>query len=553
MKATDLMVKCLENEGVQYIFGIPGEENIDLVHSLAASDQIRFVTARHEQGAAFMADVYGRLTGKAGVCLATLGPGATNLLTGIGDANLDHAPVVAITGQAGLERMHKESHQYIDVVAMFEPVTKWAIQIKRPETIPEIVRKAFKLAEMEKPGAVHIELPEDMAEDEIDKNVLPKTELPESVPSAQSMDKALELIRRSQKPFIIAGNGLIRQQASPELQAFAEALQAPVAHTFMTKGVLPADHPLNMYTIGLQMKDYVLCGIHEADLIITVGYDFVEYLPIYWNENPKPIIHIDTRPAEVDEHYPVAAELVGDLKPTLSYLTQNQKGAKAWMPSGDLHQQLKHELAQINGEAASHSGDESNRIKPKTILNELEKIALDNTILISDVGAHKLWIARNYQPKLPNRVIISNGFATMGIAVPGAIGAKLACPDDPVVCITGDGGFLMNGVEIETAKRLGLAFTILVLTDSKYGLIEWKLKNRFDASYGVDFENPDFVRFADSFGIVGMRVNHVAELGATLEKAMSLNELVLVEIPVDNEENLKLSEHLGKLVCRHSS
>lgn len=551
MKATDLMVKCLENEGVQYIFGIPGEENIDLVHSLASSDQIQFVAVRHEQGAAFMADVYGRLTGKAGVCLATLGPGATNLLTGIGDANLDHAPVVAITGQAGLERMHKESHQYIDVVAMFEPVTKWSIQIKRPQTIPEIVRKAFKLAEMEKPGAVHIELPEDMAADDIEAKVLPKTPLPVSVPCETSMKQALELIEKSQKPFIIAGNGVLRRQASKELQAFAEALKAPVTHTFMAKGVLPPDHPLNMYTVGLQMKDYVLCGLHEADLILAIGYDFVEYLPMYWNENnPKPIIHIDTLPAEVDEHYPVAAELVGDIPAALTYLTAHLKGTKEWMPGGELHQKLVQELTHIHKEEASPSAGEGARIKPKTILDEVAKIATDNTIVISDVGAHKLWIARNYQPKLPNRVVISNGFATMGIAVPGAIGAKLACPDDPVICITGDGGFLMNGVEVETAKRLGVAFTILLLNDSKYGLIDWKLKNRFDASYGVEFANPDFVRFAESFGITGIRVNHVTELEAALQKALSMKEIVLVEIPVDAEENLKLSQHLGKMVCR---
>ncbi|MET3292406.1 UNVERIFIED_CONTAM: acetolactate synthase-1/2/3 large subunit [Brevibacillus sp. OAP136] len=552
MKATDLMVKCLENEGVRYIFGIPGEENIDLVHSLAASEQIEFVTVRHEQGAAFMADVYGRLTGKAGVCLATLGPGATNLLTGIGDANLDHAPVVAITGQAGLERMHKESHQYIDIVAMFEPVTKWSIQVKRPQTIPEIVSKAFKLAELEKPGAVHIELPEDMAEDDVDTSVLPKTPLPRSVASEESMTQALALIQKSQKPFIIVGNGVIRQQASVELQAWAEALGVPVTHTFMAKGVLPPDHPLNMYTVGLQMKDYVLCGIHEADLIVTVGYDFVEYLPIYWNEtNPRPIIHIDTCPAEVDEHYPVAAELVGDLKASLTYLTSHLQGAKEWRPGDELHQKLKRELVEYQAESENSSAvEDRSLIKPRALLDTLEKVAPDNTILLSDVGAHKLWIARNYQPKRPNRVIISNGFATMGIAVPGAIGAKLACPDDPVVCISGDGGFLMNGVEIETAKRMGLAFTILVLTDSKYGLIEWKLKNRFDASYGVDFENPDFVRFAESFGVKGMRVHHADELEETLKQAMGLNELVLVEIPIDAAENLKLGKHLGKLVCR---
>jgi acetolactate synthase-1/2/3 large subunit len=551
MKATDVMVKCLENEGVTYIFGIPGEENIDFMHSLASSEQIRFVPVRHEQGAAFMADVYGRLTGKAGVCLATLGPGATNLLTGVGDANLDHAPVVAITGQAGLERMHKESHQYIDVVGMFEPVTKWAVQIKRPETIPEIVRKAFKLAELEKPGAVHIELPEDIAGDEIDPNIVPKTVLPKSVPAMESLEKAVERIKQSKKPFIIAGNGVIRQQASEALRKFAEALGIPVTNTFMAKGVMPPDHPLNMYTVGLQMKDYVLCGIHEADLIITVGYDFVEYLPIYWNEhNPKPIIHIDTQPAEVDKHYPVAVELVGNIVSALEYITEHHKTPKQWMPSGELHKKLVEEFHEINGESPSFSSNEDGKIKPKTILYELESIVTDNTIVISDVGAHKIWIARNYQPQKPNRVIISNGFASMGIAVPGAIGAKLACPDDPVVCITGDGGFLMNGVEIETAKRLGIAFVILVLKDAKYGLIEWKLMNRFEATFGVDFENPDFVRFAESFGIVGMRVHHPSELRETLRKALGMNQVVLVEIPVDHEENLKLSKHLGKLVCR---
>lgn len=551
MKATDLMVKCLENEGISYIFGIPGEENIDLIHSLASSERIEFVAVRHEQGAAFMADVYGRLTGKAAVCLATLGPGATNLLTGIGDANLDHAPVVAITGQAGLERMHKESHQYIDIVTMFAPVTKWSIQIKRPETIPEIVRKAFKLAEMEKPGAVHIELPEDIAADEIDAKIVPKTPMPRSIPSPESMNKALELIHKSERPFIIAGNGTVRQEAYGALQGFAESLKVPVAHTFMAKGVLPPDHPLNMYTVGLQMKDYVLCGIHEADLIITVGYDFVEYLPMYWNEkDPKPIIHIDTMPAEVDEHYPVVAELAGDIKEALEYMTAHNPGPKAWMPGGELHQKLKRELAQINGENSTPARDGDVRIKPQTLMAELAKITADNTIVLSDVGAHKVWIARNYQPKQPNRVIISNGFASMGIAVPGAIGAKLASPDDPVICITGDGGFLMNGVEIETAKRLGLAFTIVVLTDSKYGLIEWKLKNRSYDSFGVDFTNPDLIRFAESFGIKGMRVSQAGELEATLRKAMSMNEIVLVEIPVDDEENRKLSEHLGKQVCR---
>ncbi|RAL21054.1 acetolactate synthase large subunit [Thermoflavimicrobium daqui] len=551
MKATDVMVRCLENEGVQYIFGIPGEENIDLVHSLASSNQIQFISARHEQGAAFMADVYGRLTGKAGVCLATLGPGATNLITGIGDVNLDHAPVVAITGQASMERMHKESHQYIDLVSMFQHVTKWSVEVKRAETLPEIVRKAFKLAEMEKPGAVLIELPEDLASEEIELQSLPKTPLPKSIPSTHEMEHALKRIHQSQKPLIIAGNGVIRQLASEELRKFAEALDIPVTHTFMAKGVLPPDHVLNLYTMGLQAKDYVLCGVHEADLIITVGYDFVEYLPMYWNdEQIKPIIHIDTQPAEVDLHYPTEVELVGDIKETLKYLTSHLKGAKTWRPKNDLVQKLKQEIQDARVEATSISNPEHAAIKPQIILSQLQKIIPENTIVVSDVGAHKIWIARHFHPTYPNRVIISNGFASMGIAIPGAIGAKLACPNDPVISITGDGGFLMNAAEIETAKRLGLSFVILVLNDRKYSLIDWKLRNRFNASYGVDFNNPDFVRLAESFGISGLRVNSQQELEPTLQHALQLNEMVLVEIFVDPEENLKLTQQLGKLVCR---
>ncbi|MDO7487109.1 thiamine pyrophosphate-binding protein [Peribacillus frigoritolerans] len=321
MKASDLFVRCLENEGVQYIFGIPGEENTDLIDSLINSD-IEFILVHHEQAAAFMADIYGRLTGKPGVCLGTLGPGATNLLTGIGSAYLDYSPVVAITGQAGLDRIHKESHQYVDIIGVFEEVTKWNQQIKVPHTIPEIIRKAFKTAVIEKPGAVHIELPEDVAMMDTEGEPLPVTPMPRSCPAEEEIKKAVELINRAKKPIMLAGNGVIRDGAAEVLRKFAEEKQIPVVNSFMAKGVLPSDHPLSLFTVGMQARDYVLCGFDLADLIITVGYDFVEYLPKYWNDEAmNPIVHIDARPAEIDAYYPVQAELVGNVTEALEALT----------------------------------------------------------------------------------------------------------------------------------------------------------------------------------------------------------------------------------------
>lgn len=550
MTAAELMVRCLENEGVRYIFGIPGEENIDLVHALSCSRQIRFVEVRHEQGAAFMADVYGRLTGQAGVCLATLGPGATNLLTGVGDAQLDRAPLVALAGQAEMERMHKESHQHIDTVSLFQPVTKWAVQVKVPETIPEIIRKAFKLAQMEKPGAVYVELPEDVAVRQAEGRPLPVTPNPVTVPAPEQLDRAVQAIEQSRKPFIIAGNGVVRGRAWEELRHLAEKLGVPVANTFMAKGILPPAHPQTMYTVGLQLRDYVLCGIEEADLVIAAGYDFVEYLPMYWNgDRPRPILHIDSQAAEVDACYPVVAELVGDMALSLKGLAERISFSRKWQPAGDLHQKLQEELYLVTQTHVAGDGSEE-RVKPQALFHELSRTLPEETILISDVGAHKLWLARMYQPGQPNRTIISNGFAAMGIAVPGAIGAKLACPDHPVVCVTGDGGFMMNAAELETARRLGLSFVVLVLSDGKYGVIDWKMKDRFGHSYGIHFANPDLVQLAESFGATGMRVNSAREWPEVLRQALATEGLVLVEVPFDDSENLRLSQHLGKLVCR---
>lgn len=525
MKATDLLVQCLEKEGVEYVFGIMGKETLDLMDSLSKSKQIQFVNVRHEQGAAFMADVYGRLTKKVGVCLATLGPGATNLLTGIASATLDHSPVVAITGQAGLDRQHPESHQYLDIVKIFEPATKWSVQIKDSQTIAKIIRKAFRVAQMEKPGAVLIELPENLASQMIPTHPLPVTPIPKCSPISQALEDARSLIDQSEKPLVIVGNGVIRQESVAELLTFVENLKSPVIHSFMAKGVLPKDHPLNYFTFGFNKSDEVLPIIEEADLLLVVGLDSVEKLPKDWNKKMRPILHIDPLPAEMDEHYPVKGELVGDLTETLQALNKLYIASKPWVPIGNRKEQIM-TAYQINTDL---KGDLSFSIE--NILTVIEKLTTEKTIVISDVGAHKVSIARTYQPKQAGSLIISNGLASMGIALPGAIGAKLACPDAPVICITGDGGALMNISELETAKRLGLSFSIIVLNNSALNLEEQMMQEKFGHSFGTDFGNPDFMQLAESFGIKGVRPTQLNEFEQVLKDALNqANELTLIDV-----------------------
>jgi acetolactate synthase I/II/III large subunit len=524
MKATDVLVQCLENEGVEYIFGIVGTETLDLVDSLSKSSQIQYVNVRHEQGAAFMADIYGRFSKKAGVCLSTLGPGATNLLTGLASAQLDHSPVVALMGQAGIERQHPESHQYIDMVKLFEPVTKWSTQIVDAQTIPTAVRKAFRTATMEKPGAVALTLPENLAAQMISSTALQVTPIPEGVPTTETIQAAASLFQKCTKPFFIIGNGVIRLDAVNELQTFIEKIKAPATHSFMAKGVLPMEHPHNYFTFGFKEKDLVLSGINEADLLIVIGYDFVEKQPKDWNQQKIPILHIDSLPAEVNEYYPVESELVGNIKQSLKLLNQQTIPGKPWVPLGNLRDKIM---------TAYQIGAVPTDTSPLTIestLQIVEKVSTAETIVLSDVGAHKLAIARTYQPKEPNRVIITNGLASMGIALPGSIGAKLARPNDPVICITGDGGLLMNVAEIETAKRLGVAFIIIVLNDSMLRLEVETMNKKFGESFGVTFQNPDFVQLAESFGIKGRRATNLIVLENILQEALAAEDIVLIDV-----------------------
>jgi acetolactate synthase I/II/III large subunit len=534
MKATDLLVQCLENEGVEYIFGIMGKETLDLMDSLSKSEKIQFVNVRHEQGAAFMADVYGRLSKKVGVCLATLGPGATNLLTGISSATLDHSPVVAITGQASVERQHPESHQYLDIVKMFEPATKWSVQIKDSQSIAKIIRNAFRVATLEKPGAVLIELPENLAAQIISNRPLPVVPAPKSAPIEQAIEEALVLVGQSQKPLIIVGNGVIRQDAVSDLHTFVAKLQSPVIHSFMAKGVLAKEHPLNYFTFGFNKKDEVLPLIKESDLLVVVGFDFIEKLPKEWNQKALPILHIDALPAEMDEYYPVKVELVGDLNQTLQALNKHDIPAKSWAPMGNLKDQIK-QAYQIDSDRKEDQG-----LTIENILKVIEKVTTEDSIVISDVGSHKLSIARTYQPKQPNSLIISNGLASMGIALPGSIGAKLACPLAPVICVTGDGGALMNISELETAKRLGISFIIIILNNSSLKLEEQMMCEKFGKSFGAAFGNPDFVQLAESFGIRGERANQLDEFEKTLKDALNqTTEMTMIDVQMNRDSHAR--------------
>jgi len=542
MNGAELFVRCLENEDVEYIYGIPGEENIGVMDVLLDSP-IKFITTRHEQGAAFMADVQGRLTGRAGVCLATLGPGATNLITGFADANMDHAPIVGIAGQGATTRLHKESHQILDLVNLFEPISKYSTQAREPEIIPEIVRKAFKVAQAEKPGGCFIDLPENIAGAEvIDKQPLKVQSAKIPTPPESKMAQAADLISSARFPLIMAGNGVIRGNASDALVAFAEKLNIPVATTFMAKGVIPFSHELSLGAVGLQASDYVSCGFNRADVIICVGYDIVEYHPELWNYNKKAsLIHIDPSAAEVDEYYIVECGVVGDISRALETIAD--------LATPNQENNAYHLRQTIVDVIEADANSQAFPLKPQKILWDLRQALKPDDIVISDVGAHKMWIARMYQAECPNTCIISNGFASMGIAVPGAVAAKLENPDKTIVAVTGDAGFMMNSQEIETALRIGTAIVIIIWTDSQYGLIRWHQMRHFGRPSNIDFKNPDFIKYAESFGAKAYCVESANGLIPTIKRAIADNTVVIIDCPVDYSENMKLTEQLGELVC----
>ena len=548
MKASDLMVQCLEEEGIEYIFGVPGEENADFMMSLEASEKIRFVLTRHEQGAAFMAEVYGRLTGNPAGCLGTLGPGATNLITGVADSNMDRAPMLVLTGQGASTRLHKESHQVMQVVDMFEPVTKWATTVWHPENIPEIIRKAVRLARTEKPGAVHIELPEDIAKLPANKRPLKVKKFRRPVPDEKIINLAFERIKTAKCPVIIAGNGCIRRRASKQLRLLCEKTGIGVISTFMAKGCVDMREDYSLYTIGLGSKDIPACAVDAADLVITLGYDMVEYHPKLWNPGgDKEVLHIDFLPAEIDENYDPAVEIVGDLAHALWMLNEriDANGPMAFdlAPQAAVRRDMTAELE-------AHKDDSgAGPIRPQKALWDARQVLNDEDILLSDVGAHKMWIARHWIAHQPNTCLIPNGFCSMGFALPGALAASLVYPDRSILAICGDGGFLMNVQEMETAARLGAKLTVMVWEDGGYGLIGWKQDNEFGRHTDLAFSNPDWLQLAQAFGWNGHMCTRAEDLQQTLRTATQETGPSLVVIPIDYQENVKLTKKLGEMAC----
>jgi acetolactate synthase-1/2/3 large subunit len=549
MKASDLFVKCLEEEGLEYIFGVPGEENADFMMSLEESGQIKFILTRHEQGAAFMAEVYGRLTGNPAGCLGTLGPGATNLITGVADSNMDRSPMLVLTGQGATSRLHKESHQVMDVVGMFEAVTKWAATVRTPDAIPEMVRKAVRLSRTEKPGAVHLELPEDIAKLPSEAKPISPRRFRRSVPDEKIVDRAFEMLKNAKRPVILAGNGCIRRRASKQLRMLCEKTGIGVISTFMAKGCVDMDADYCLYTVGLGSKDRTNLIIDDADLVLTLGFDMVEYHPSLWNPNgDKHIIHADFLPAEIDAHYLPEVEMVGDLAHMLWMLNErvDAEGDELNFDFTAQHDIRKAMWADI----AEHAEDDTEgSIRPQKALWDARQVMGPHDIVLSDVGAHKMWIARHYHCHEPNTCLIPNGFCSMGFALPGALAASIVAPDRRILAICGDAGFLMNVQEMETARRLNLNMVVMVWEDCEYGLIAWKQTNEFGHHTDLAFNNPDWLQLASAFEWGGHFCANSRDLQATLERAFNEEGPSLVVIPIDYRENAILTKKLGEITC----
>jgi acetolactate synthase I/II/III large subunit len=563
MKATDLFIKCLESEGVEYIFGLPGEENADLMVSLAdPRNTIKFILVRHEQAAAFLADMYGRLTQKVGVCLSTLGPGATNLTTGVANANMDRSPILAITGQTDTDSLHKESHQNMDVVTMFKPITKWNWSIRNADSIPEIIRRAFKIALEEKVGAVQIELPQDIAKMDSEIKPIVKQKVLRSRPNRELIQKAAKIILHAKTPLLLVGNGCIRGNASYCLRKFVEKTGIYSMNTFMAKGVISDKSQRHLQTIGIKEADHALLAMEEADLIIAVGYDLVEYNPKNWNSNlDKKIIHIDFAPAEVDTYYPPIIDIAADIDYTIQAIAEeiekykhnnnvvNDDNSIYNIP--EQFKRIKREVVWRNTEKFKHNF--SYPIMPEKLVFDVRNALDENDIVISDVGAHKLWIAKLYETYVPNTCIIPNGFCSMGFALPAAIAAQLVKPNQKIVAMCGDGGFLMNVQEVETAVRLQLPIIIIIWCDSDFGLISLKQIEEFGRSAFTKFSNPDFVKLAESFGAIGYNVESTEGFSQVLEKAKrSTNVPVIISTKVDYSRNrLLLNDNFTALHVGH--
>ena len=534
MKGSDLLVSALENEGVERIFGVPGEETLDLVESLRSS-RIKLVLTRHEQAAAFMAATHGRLTGRPGVCLTTLGPGALNLTTGAAYALLGAMPMVMITGQKGIMNRKQARFQIVDIVATMTPLTKVARQIVSAATIPSIVRDAFRLAQQERPGPVHLELPEDIAADNVSNVPLVKShpiDLPVASPAA--LERAAELILNAERPLVMLGAAASRPLLADALSEFVHRMQIPYVNTQMGKGSVAGGSNLYMGTAALSERDYVHQAIDQADLIIAIGHDTVEKPPFIMGPRGPTVLHVGYLPATVEEVFFPYAELIGDVGPSLKLLADRLEGR---LPNAGALLPLR---SGILAKIADRAEESRFPLTPQRIVHDVRQVMPDEGIVCLDNGMYKIWFARNYRTRVANTLLLDNALATMGAGLPAAIAAAMLFPDRRVLAVCGDGGFLMNSQEMETAVRLGLDLVVLVLEDKAYGMIRWKQATDGFADFGMTFENPDFPAYAEAYGAKGSRVATADGLAPALERAFREGGVQLVVAPIDYSENTRV-------------
>lgn len=546
MKASDLFVKALENEGVEYIFGIPGEENLDFLESLRESN-IKLILTRHEQGAGFMAATYGRLTGKVGVCLATLGPGATNFVTAAAYAQLGGMPMMMITGQKPIKKSKQGRFQIVDIVNMMKPVTKYAKQVVNGNNIPSMVREAFKLATTERPGAVHIELPEDIADEEVEFNIYPVNHVRYPKADKTTIADAVKMIEKAKRPLLCIGGGANRTRIGTALTDFVNDTGIPFFSTQMGKGVIDENHKLCLSTAALSKDDFIHCAIDRADLIINVGHDVIEKPPFFMEneEGATKVLHINFFPSEVDDTYFPQLDVIGDIASNIESLTTAISKQEHW--DFDYYIRLADE---IRTRLSKYFGDTRFPILPQKAVRTIRQTLEDKDIVALDNGVYKIWFARNYRCAQPNTLLLDNALATMGAGLPSGMAAKMVNPDSKVVSVCGDGGFMMNSQELETAVRLGLDLTVIILNDNAYGMIKWKQAGMGFDNFGLDLGNPDFVKYAEAYGATGHRPTSCEEFAETLKACVNGKGVHLIDLAVDYSLNHAiLNDLLANKTC----
>ena len=535
-------MRQLEEEGVTCLFGLPGEENLHLLEAVRKAN-LKVVITRHEQAAAFMAATFGRLTGRAGVCFSTLGPGATNLVTGVAHAQLIGSPLVSISAQKPRKENWQGKFQLVDVMGLMKPITKKAFSIFDPNTIPTVLRNAFKTAEAERPGAVHIELPEDVAEEETTASVQKRGEARRPAPDPKAIDSAVELIQRARSPLLLVSSGANRKRITPSLLAFLEKTGFYVVHTQMGKGVISDDCEYSLFATGIHRRDYVNCGLDQADLIITVGYHTAEYPPFLWNgKQDKTILNIDFVESEPDPYFNPAVEVVGDISCSLREIGERIPGKRSFPAFARTRSLIEKKI---------HENLESRHPPlPQEIVRNVREVLSPQDIVALDNGIYKPWFSRLYPAFRPNTFLLDNALATMGGGLPTGIAAKMLFPQRRVLVVVGDGGFMMSSQELATAIRSRVPIVVLLLNDNAFGFVRWKQRNLNFEDFGMDLANPDFVKYAESFGARGIRLERGQNLTQILDQAFQLNEVALVECPIDYSVNYDVfSLELGNLVC----